>query len=101
MRSTTCRALTLMFSLCGTSMAVGSAASADDSVKIGVLGDMSGIYRDVSGPGAIEAVKMAVEDFGGTVLGRPILVLSADHQNKPDTAVAIARRWSTSTRSTS
>ena len=93
MRSTTSRALMSIVLLCATSMAVGSVSSAEDSVKIGVLGDMSGIYRDVSGPGAIEAVKMAVEDFGGTVLGRPILVLSADHQNKPDTAVAIARRW--------
>ena len=93
MRSTTCRALMSIVLLCATSMAVGGVSSAEDSVKIGVLGDMSGIYRDVSGPGAIEAVKMAVEDFGGTVLGRSILVLSADHQNKPDTAVAIARRW--------
>ena len=93
MRSTTRRALIFILSLCGPPIVVGSALSADDGVKIGVLGDMSGIYRDVSGPGAVEAVKMAVEDFGGTLLGRPILVLSADHQNKPDTAVAIARRW--------
>lgn len=65
----------------------------DQVVKIGVLADMSGVYKDMSGPGVVEAVKMAVEDFGGSVLGRPIEVISADHQNKPDTAATIARRW--------
>ncbi|MBR1122533.1 ABC transporter substrate-binding protein [Bradyrhizobium lablabi] len=62
-------------------------------IKIGVLGDMSGYNADISGKGAVEAVKMAVEDFGGNVLGRPIEVVSADHQNKPDIASNIARRW--------
>jgi branched-chain amino acid transport system substrate-binding protein len=69
------------------------AQESKDSTKIGVLGDMSGLYKDISGPGAIEAVKMAVEDFGGKVLGRPIEILSADHQNKPDVASSIARQW--------
>jgi branched-chain amino acid transport system substrate-binding protein len=62
-------------------------------IKIGVLGDQSGVYENISGRGAVEAVKMAVEDFGGTVLGRKIEVIVADHQNKPDIASAIARRW--------
>lgn len=62
-------------------------------IKIGVLGDMSGYNADISGPGAVEAVKMAVEDFGGKVLGRSIEVVSADHQNKPDISSTIARRW--------
>lgn len=62
-------------------------------IKIGVLGDMSGYNSDISGQGAAEAVKMAVEDFGGSVLGRKIEVVVADHQNKADIASGIARRW--------
>ena len=64
-----------------------------EPVRIGVLTDMSGTFSDISGPGAIVAVKMAVEDFGGKVLGRPIEVLTADHQNKPDVGAGTARRW--------
>jgi branched-chain amino acid transport system substrate-binding protein len=81
------------------SIALGSAATAlaggisDDVVKIGVLTDMSGQFSPESGEGAVTAVKMAVEDFGGTVLGKPIEVVSADHQNKPEIASAIARKW--------
>jgi branched-chain amino acid transport system substrate-binding protein len=81
------------------SIALGSAATAlaggisDDVVKIGVLTDMSGQFSHESGEGAVTAVKMAVEDFGGTVLGKPIEVVSADHQNKPEIASAIARKW--------
>jgi branched-chain amino acid transport system substrate-binding protein len=62
-------------------------------IRIGVLTDMAGTFSDISGPGAVLAVKMAVEDFGGSVLGRPIEVLSADNQNKPDIGSAIARKW--------
>jgi branched-chain amino acid transport system substrate-binding protein len=65
----------------------------DDIVKIGVLTDMSGQFSHESGEGAVTAVRMAVEDFGGTVLGKPIEVVSADHQNKPDIAASIARKW--------
>jgi branched-chain amino acid transport system substrate-binding protein len=81
------------------SIALGSAATAlaggisDDVVKIGVLTDMSGQFSHESGEGAVTAVKMAVEDFGGTALGKPIEVVSADHQNKPEIASAIARKW--------
>lgn len=56
---------------------------------IGVLTDMWGGYSDISGPGAVEAAKMAVEDFGGKVLGMPIEVVSADHQNKADVPVGL------------
>ena len=78
----------------GTALAQqNSAGISDGVVRIGVLGDMSGIYADVSGAGAVEAVRMAVEDFGGTVRGKPIEIVSADHQNKPDIAATIARRW--------
>src|SRR5689334_3465549 len=62
-------------------------------VKIGILNDQSGVYADYGGKWSFEAAKMAVEDFGGTVLGQKIEVISADHQNKPDLATAIARRW--------
>jgi branched-chain amino acid transport system substrate-binding protein len=62
-------------------------------VKIGVLGDFSGPFENLSGKGALEAVRMAVEDFGGTVLGKKIEVVNADHQNKPDIASNTARQW--------
>lgn len=60
----------------------GVAQYSDDVVKIGVLDDMSGPYADIQGPGDVVAVKMAVEDFGGKMNGKPIEVLSADLQNK-------------------
>ena len=62
-------------------------------VKIGVLTDLSGLDADIGGPGAVDAVRMAVEDFDGSVLGRPIEVIEGDTQNKPDVAAAIARQW--------
>jgi len=62
-------------------------------VKIGVLNDQSGVYADYGGKYSLEAAHMAVEDFGGEVLGQKIEIVTADHQNKPDLAVAIARRW--------
>lgn len=65
----------------------------DSVVKIGVLNDQSGLYADISGPGSTLAAKMAVEDFGGKVLGVPIEVISGDHQNKPDIGNTVARRW--------
>ncbi len=68
-------------------------ARAAEPFRIGVLADMSGAYADVGGVNSVVAARMAVEDFGGSVLGRPIEVLSADHQNKTDIGVAIAREW--------
>src|SRR5258708_8489181 len=65
----------------------------DDPVRIGVLDDMSGPFAAVQGPGDVLAARMAAEDFGGTVLGRPIEILPSDHQNKIDVGVAVARRW--------
>lgn len=62
-------------------------------VKIGILTDMSGNYADVGGAGSVTAAEMAVKDFGGTVLGRPVQVVAADHQNKADIGGAIARKW--------
>jgi branched-chain amino acid transport system substrate-binding protein len=69
------------------------AAAAMDDVVIGDIDDLSGVYSDDGGPGGIEAMKMAIADFGGSVLGRKIVLLSADHQNKADIAGSKAREW--------
>ena len=68
-----------------------NAQISDNLVRIGVLGDLSGIYSDFGGPGNVVAARMAVEDFGGKVLGKPIDVIAADHQSKADIGAAIAR----------
>ncbi|BAT59625.1 hypothetical protein GJW-30_1_02158 [Variibacter gotjawalensis] len=62
-------------------------------IKLGVLNDQSGVFADYQGIGSVIAAQMAVEDFGGKVRGRTVEVISADHQNKPDIGLAIARRW--------
>ncbi len=68
-------------------------ASAADSFVIGVMNDQSGPYADLAGPGSVEMARMAIADFGGAVLGKPIELLVADHQNKVDVGLAIARQW--------
>ena len=68
-------------------------AIADDVMRIGVLNDQSGLYSDFGGPTSVVAAQMAVDDFGGKVLGKRIEVVSADHQNKTDIATSTARRW--------
>src|SRR5215471_12476176 len=75
---------------CGILLAVPASA---EGVKIGILNDQSGVYADYGGKYSLEAARMAIEDFGGTVLGDKIEIVSADHQNKPDLAASIARRW--------
>ena len=67
--------------------------AAPPPVIIGVLNDQSGNYADLGGKGSVVAAEMAVQDFGATVLGRPVTVISADHQDKPDVASAIASKW--------
>ena len=86
---------TLAFSAAFGALAMASAVSAQaaDGVKIGILNDQSGVYADFGGKWSVEAAKMAVEDFGGKVLGQPIEIVNADHQNKPDIASNIARQW--------
>lgn len=69
------------------------AQNAQVPVRVGVLTDMSGMYRDIMGPGSVLAAQMAVKDFGGSVLGRPIEVVSGDHQAKADIGAGIARNW--------
>ena len=86
------RMLTLAMAAVLTAAASGQALAADE-VVIGDIDDMSGVYADVMGAAGLEVVKWAVADFGGTVLGRKITVLSADHQNKPDIGAAKFREW--------
>ena len=64
-----------------------------DTVKIGVLTDMTGVFSDLTGNGSVEAAKMAIEKFGGKVNGRPVELVFADHQNKADVGLGILRRW--------
>src|SRR6185437_5941317 len=85
--------IALALPLVGAFPATAQEKVSDGVVKIGMLEDMSSIYADITGIGAVTAAKMAVEDFGGTVLGAPIEVVSADHQNKVDIASATAREW--------
>jgi hypothetical protein len=68
-------------------------AMAQEKVKIGFVTDMSSLYADVEGKNAVTAMQMAIDDFGGKVLGQPIELLSADHQNKADIAANQARQW--------
>ncbi|GLS31251.1 amino acid/amide ABC transporter substrate-binding protein, HAAT family [Mesorhizobium albiziae] len=65
----------------------------DDVLKIGVLTDMAGVAADITGKGSVVAAEMAVEEFSSTVLGKPIQIISADHQHKADIGASIARKW--------
>jgi len=75
-------------------------ASAQTNVKIGILGDRSGAYSDISGEGSVVAAKLAVEDFKPAEHGLKVEIVSADHQNKPDVGAAIARQCTIATTST-
>jgi branched-chain amino acid transport system substrate-binding protein len=75
------------------SAGAANAQISDDVVKIGVLTDMSSLYADSTGKGSLAGVEMAVADYGGKVKGKPVVVISADHQNKPDVGMNIARNW--------
>ncbi|MDP2331562.1 MAG: ABC transporter substrate-binding protein [Reyranella sp.] len=80
--------------LCAAAWAVPAAAQlTDNTVKIGVATDMSSLYSDINGPGAVIAVQMAIEDFGGSVLGQKVEMVSSDIQNKADVAATTAGRW--------
>jgi len=70
-----------------------AAQLSNDSVKIGVATDLSSLYADINGPGAVVATEMAIADFGGSVLGKKIEMVSGDIQNKPDVAASLASRW--------
>jgi len=87
--------LAVVSALLVTGLAAQSAHAqiSDDVVRIGVLNDQTGLYADLGGPGSVVAARMAVEDFGGKVLGKPVEIVSGDHQNKSDIGAAIAREW--------
>ena len=78
-----------------TVIGVGTATAqiSDDVVRIGVLNDQSNVYADLGGPGSVIAARMAIEDVGGKVLGKPVDILAADHQSKADVGASIARQW--------
>ena len=80
---------------CALALAAPAAAQeiSDDAVRIGVLTDMAALYSDLSGDGSVVAAELALEDYGDTVLGKPIELLSADHQNKADIAASKANEW--------
>ncbi|WP_454711908.1 ABC transporter substrate-binding protein [Cupriavidus nantongensis] len=78
---------------CGAAHAQPRAAISDDVVKLGMLLDMSGLYADVTGRGSATAAQMAIDDFGGKVLGKKIELVVVDHQNKADIAASKAREW--------
>jgi branched-chain amino acid transport system substrate-binding protein len=64
-----------------------------DVIRIGIITDMSSVYADIDGQGGIEAIRMAIQDAGGSINGKKVEVISADHQNKPDVAASKAREW--------
>ncbi|MBC9984265.1 ABC transporter substrate-binding protein, partial [Bradyrhizobium campsiandrae] len=77
-------------------LALTGAARAEingEAIRIGVLTDMNGVFATAMGPGSVEAARMAAEEFGGKINGKPIEILQADHQNKPDLAASLARKW--------
>ncbi|HET6439394.1 MAG TPA: ABC transporter substrate-binding protein [Anaeromyxobacter sp.] len=84
--------LTLLLPLAALPAGAAGGRYSDGVVKVGVLTDMTGAYSDLAGPGAVAAAQMAVEDFG-TLADAKVVVVSADHQNKPDVASTLARRW--------
>jgi branched-chain amino acid transport system substrate-binding protein len=79
----------------GSAVAIGSTATSaeDNALRVGIITDMSGQYKDGNGPGSVIAAQMAAEEIGGAVAGRKIEIISADHQNKPDIASGIVREW--------
>jgi branched-chain amino acid transport system substrate-binding protein len=78
---------------CLLAAAGGNAQAAEDAVIIGLLDDLSGPTADLSGKGKVVAAQMAIDDFGGQVLGKPVHLLASDHQNKPEIASTQAREW--------
>jgi branched-chain amino acid transport system substrate-binding protein len=90
--------LTKLVSACALALATLSGTSAQaqisgDTIKIGFISDLSGLYADIDGPAGAEAIRMAIADMGGAIAGKKIELLVADHQNKPDVAAAKAREW--------
>src|SRR5260370_14019408 len=93
-RRTKMKPLRYLAFLAATLLAGAAQAQFSDGViKIGVMNDMSSLYADISGPGAVAAARMAVEDFGAAQKGLKVEIVSADHQNKPDVGSNIVLQW--------
>src|ERR1700746_37387 len=88
-RGTAAVNITALVSIAGFTQAFGGV----NDIVIGDIGDFSGLYTDIEGAGGVEAMKMAIADFGGTLLGRNIVTLVADHQNKPNIGASKFREW--------
>jgi branched-chain amino acid transport system substrate-binding protein len=83
----------LAVSLAASTVSSVPSWASDGAVRIGVINDRSGVFADVTGEGSVIAARLAIADFGGAVLGKPIELLTADHQNKSDVAAGVVRRW--------
>ncbi len=88
-----CRTMFAAFAAALAAFAICPSHAQQAPLKIGVLSDFSSVYSDIGGMGNVEATKMAIEDFGGQMFGKPIEMISADVLNKPDVASTIARKW--------
>lgn len=91
--TTTLKALCAAMTATLLQIQVAHAAMSDNVIRIGVLNDRSGAYADLGGEGSVVAAKMAAEEFGNSIGGVPVEIVSADHQNKPDIGLGIVRRW--------
>jgi branched-chain amino acid transport system substrate-binding protein len=80
-------------SLILASLVSGAAAQSEKPVKVGILNDQASVYSSITGSGSVAAARLAIEDMGGTLLGKPIELVFADHAHKPDQGTTIARRW--------
>jgi branched-chain amino acid transport system substrate-binding protein len=80
-------------SLLACCLVTGATAQSDKPVKIGILNDQASVYSSITGPGSVAAAKLAIEDMGGSLLGKPVELVFADHAHKPDQGTTIARRW--------
>src|SRR6202035_4858854 len=88
------RTLAIAIAAAWATAAGSRALAAGEQVVLGDIDDMSGVYADVLGAGGDEAINMAIADFGGAVLGKKIVTVTADHQNKPDIGASKFREWS-------
>ncbi len=92
-RSTATALIATTAAFCSHTALAQSAKISDGVIKVGVIEDMSGVYADITGKGAVAAAQMAIDEFGGKVNGVPVELVYADHQNKPDIGAAVARKW--------
>ena len=84
---------TIVFAALAAAAVIAHAQSAPPPIKFGMIADFSSVFADTVGKGSATAIEMAIEDFGGTVLGRKVILLTADHQNKPEVGANAARQW--------